>query len=65
MEKSSGISDQLKAQLEYYFSDTNLSRDTFFYEKINETNDGFIPVELFLNCNNIKKLGATIDQVKE
>ena len=65
MEKTSEISDQLKAQLEYYFSDINLSRDTFFFEKINETTDGFIPIELFLNCNNIKKLAATLDQIKE
>lgn len=60
---------ELKKQLEYYLSDSNLSRDQFFYSKIQETDDGFITLDNFQKCNNVKKLNATtanlIDAIKD
>jgi hypothetical protein len=53
----------LQKQIEYYLSDKNLQHDTFFYEKIAETKDGYIDANLFLNCNNIKKLDVKIEDV--
>lgn len=60
---------ELKKQLEYYLSDANLSRDQFFYSKIQETDDGYVPLDCFEKCNNVKKLNASasymIDAIKE
>lgn len=59
MEKES----PLTTQVEYYLSDGNLKRDTFFYGKIAEDKDGFVDIALFLNCNKIKALNATSEQI--
>lgn len=54
---------ELKKQLEYYLSDANLSRDQFFYSKIQETDDGFIALDSFEKCNNVKKLNASLGNI--
>lgn len=56
---------ELKKQLEYYLGDTNLSRDIFFYTKIQESTDGYLPIEFIEKCNNIIKLGATRANILE
>jgi len=38
-----------------------LERDEFFNNKISESSDGFIDIELMLKCNKIKKLGVTVE----
>lgn len=53
----------LTTQMEYYLSDGNLKRDTFFYGKIAEDAEGFVDIDLFLNCNKIKALNATKEQI--
>ena len=45
----------LKTQIEYYLSDENLIKDKFFFDLIKNSKDGFIPINVFLNCNKIKK----------
>ena len=54
MEKS--LTEILRIQSEYYMSDQNLSQDPFFHNQISGSKDGFIATELLLNCNKIKKL---------
>lgn len=51
-------SQGLLKQLEYYLGDANLSRDDFFREKISANKDGYVELSVFLNCNNVKKLGV-------
>lgn len=53
----------LQKQIEYYLSDKNLQHDPFFFEKISENKDGYLDANLFLNCNNIKKLDIKIEDV--
>lgn len=57
--------EALQKQIEYYMSDKNLENDEFFHTKISEAKEvqpsatqGFIDVDLLLNCNKIKKLGV-------
>jgi hypothetical protein len=53
----------LRVQIEYYLSDTNLAADEFFHSKISEDSEGYVDVNLFLNCNKVKKLNVTKDDI--
>lgn len=48
----------LKTQVEYYLSDANLRRDAFFYNKILEDSQGYLDLDLIMNCNKIKAFGV-------
>lgn len=66
MEKKPTTEQQtLQQQIEYYLSDTNLSRDQFFHSKIQNDDEGYLPIELIENCNKVKKLGASRAQILE
>ncbi|KAM3130242.1 hypothetical protein pb186bvf_017637 [Paramecium bursaria] len=41
-------------QIEFYLGDANLSHDQFFNKHITE--NGYVPLDVFLKCNKIKKL---------
>jgi len=49
-------------QVEYYFSDVNLKRDSFFQKEIKK-DDGFIKIDILLKCNKLKKLCNDGDKV--
>ena len=53
----------LKVQLEYYLTDTNLTNDEFFHSKISEDSEGYVEIGLFLNCNKVKKLNVTKEDI--
>lgn len=55
--------NKLRAQLEYYLSDENLSRDKFFHDKISSDTQGYVDVDFFMNCNKIKQLGVNKEDV--
>jgi La domain len=60
------ISDeQVKTQVEYYLSDKNLEKDAFFYGKILENENGYIDLDLIMNCNKIKSLGVSKERIVE
>ena len=61
MEKSA-IS-KLQTQIEYYLSDENLKKDSFFHDVLSQKHE--IPLEMILKCNNIKKLSVTEENIKE
>jgi len=61
MNKSQEMS--IIAQAEYYMSDENLKKDSFFHERISSSSDGFIPVDLLLNCNKMKKLTTSKEEL--
>jgi hypothetical protein len=54
---------ELQKQVEYYLSDSNLKQDEFFYNALNDSATKSIGFELLLNCNKIKKLKATKDDI--
>jgi len=54
---------EIQKQIEYYLSNENLKHDEFFYNIIKESPNATVPVDTLLNCNKLKKLGATKDQV--
>jgi len=51
--------------MEYYLGDLNLSKDDFFRENIRSNKGGYIDLRLFLNCNKIKKMKITEEQIAE
>jgi len=55
--------NKIKLQIEYYLSDENLEKDQFFHDHISKDPEGYLAVEYLLNCNNIKKLAATKDEI--
>eukprot|EP00392_Amoebophrya_sp_AT5.2_P014667 g14828.t1 len=55
---------EIKKQVEYYFSDGNLSRDHFFHGKISEDAEGLVDLTLVMNCNKIKS-GLNVTDVKQ
>jgi hypothetical protein len=55
----------MKIQIEYYLSDENLEKDRFFHENISKDPEGFLEIDVLLNCNNLKKLAATKEDIVE
>jgi hypothetical protein len=55
---------KIKTQIEYYLSDKNLTKDKFFREQIQTSKNGYIEINHFLNCNNIKSNKWTIADIK-
>jgi len=59
----------MRKQIEYYFSDENLSNDKFFHDKISEDKDGWLDMALIQSCNKIKSFGVSnevlLDSIKE
>ncbi|XP_052068212.1 la-related protein 7-like isoform X7 [Mytilus californianus] len=47
---------RIKQQMEFYFSDSNLSRDRYMKKQIQEAEDGYISLDIFLRFNKIKDL---------
>jgi len=63
--ESNNLLSEIQKQVEYYLSDENLKRDEFFYNIIKESPNATVPVDTLLNCNKLKKLGATKENVVE
>ena len=56
---------EIKNQVEYYLSDENLEKDSFFHEKISSSANGYLDLELLLKCNKIKNKGWTKEDLKK
>jgi len=54
--------EKIKEQIEFYFSDSNYSRDCFLQE-IASKNNGYVPIETILSFQRMKALSATPEQV--
>lgn len=52
-----------KEQVEYYMSAVNLEKDKFMREQTENGEDNFINVDIFMNCNRIKQLGISSDDL--
>jgi hypothetical protein len=57
------VMQRAKEQIEYYLSAVNLDRDRFMREQMQSNENGFIFVDTFMNCNRIKQLGISKDDV--
>lgn len=55
--------EALRKQIEYYLSDKNLKQDEFFYKAIKESNNNSLSIDLLLNCNKVKQLKATKEDI--
>lgn len=53
----------VRQQVEYYFSDKNLERDAFFHNKISSDKEGWVDLDLIMNCNKIKELTTDPEEV--
>jgi len=56
------ISHKLKAQFEFYFSDSNYPKDKFLRAKASE-NDGYIPIALLATFKRIKSISEDIGHI--
>ena len=59
------VKEDIKNQIEYYFSDKNLEGDKFFHDLISKDKEGYLDLEYILQCNIIKKNKWTKDQILE
>ena len=58
------IYHKAKVQIEYYFSDKNLENDMFFNNLLTSNNETkSIPIEVILQCNNIKALNIKEEDI--
>ncbi|ALC49164.1 CG42569 [Drosophila busckii] len=51
----------IRAQMEFYFGDANLSKDRFLRRHVEQ--DPFVPLDIFLNFNKIKTLTEDVQQI--
>ena len=56
---------EIKTQIEYYLSDSNLESDEFFHNLISKEKEGYLDLEYIMQCNKIKKAGWTKEQIIE
>ncbi|CAF0710768.1 unnamed protein product [Brachionus calyciflorus] len=56
---------KLLEQLEFYFSDSNLTKDRFLKKEIENSNEGFINLEIFLHFNKIRMLGLNLKDIRK
>ena len=55
--------DKIKKQIEYYLCDDNLKNDPFFNSLISSSPDGFVSLQVFMNCNKIKKMNIKMSEL--
>ena len=54
---------KIRQQIEYYMSEANLVRDKFFREQIQTNKEGWVSIQHFLNCNKVKAMGISAEQI--
>ena len=57
--------NEIKNQLEYYLSDENLKKDSFFHQIISSEPDGYINIDYFLKCKKIQNKKWTKNELIE
>lgn len=55
---------RLREQVEFYFGDSNYSRDQYMIERAAE-NDGWIPIPVLLTFKRIESMKATLEDIKK
>jgi len=54
---------QLKKQIEFYFSDSSLSRDKVLLQHTKKTPEGWVPLKIILGFKKLCAMGATVSSV--
>jgi len=54
---------QIREQMEFYFSDSNLSKDRFINQEILKDPEGYVDLNLFLKFNKIKSLAEDLNSL--
>ena len=66
---ASALSDDARAavlkQVHYYFSDGNLQRDSFMRDKIAESAEGWVALDLINSFNRMRRMGLTVSDLVE
>lgn len=61
---STATNAEIKKQMEYYLGDKNLERDDFFRDEITKNKKGgYVALTCFLNCNKVKTMKITIEEI--
>lgn len=58
------MEDRLREQIEFYFSDSNLSKDAYLKGIIAESEEGWVPLSKFLSFNKYALLHRLICRIK-
>lgn len=53
----------LRQQLEFYFSDSNLAKDTFLRDRIKWAGGGWVKLTVLAGFKKVKSLGGTIEKL--
>ena len=56
LSKSERVINEIKKQIEFYLSETNLCQDNFLLDKLEENNKGYIDIKIFLRFKKIRKI---------
>jgi hypothetical protein len=54
---------KIRQQLEFYFSDSNLSKDRFLKQEIASNSDGYLKANTFLKFNKIRLLTTDLKEI--
>jgi hypothetical protein len=54
------VDQQLKKQIEFYFSDSNLPRDKFLLHLTQKTPEGWVSLETISEFKKMRDMGATV-----
>lgn len=58
------MEDLLRKQIEFYFSDSNLSKDTYLRGILAESEEGWVPLSKFLSFNKYTRSHDLIYRIK-
>lgn len=50
------VSQKLRQQVEFYFSDVNIAKDVFLRSKVSEDPEGFVPLSVLMTFNRVSTL---------
>lgn len=57
------LAANIKKQVEYYLSDSNLKTDKFFHDVISSSEEGYVPLDTLLKCRKLKSLTSSAEVV--
>lgn len=57
--------EKLRKQVEFYFSDVNISKDVFLRQKIAEDGEGFVPLSVLLSFNRVNSITKEVPVLAE
>mmetsp|Transcript_895 Transcript_895/g.1403 ORF Transcript_895/g.1403 Transcript_895/m.1403 type:complete len:336 (+) Transcript_895:40-1047(+) len=59
------VNQKIKKQLEFYFGNANLPKDTHLRGLVAQDNDGYVEINRLCSFNRMQQLGATVENIAE